>query len=153
MENEKPAGFWIRMAEVIIDLILLASTELVIVFSTLFEMGKSSIDTAILLFDLLILILITIPIVYFAIMPASKCQGTFGKLFLKLKIVDQNGDRLYIENLYCVFWLYTKLLIYQNWLYHDCIYKGEKGLHDRIAGTYVVKKQKAESEKKLQHIM
>ncbi len=81
-------------------------------------------------------------IIYCCIMEASSFQGTFGKVFLDIKVTDETGNQLtftksLIRNA-------TKILSYIIialgfiWVLFD---KERRGWHDMIAKTYVIKKE------------
>ncbi len=76
---------------------------------------------------------------YFIVMEAGPGQGTFGKQFLRIKVVDENGERIsyrtsLIRSLSKI--LSAVLLLIG---YFMIIFDVKKqGLHDRIAKTYVV---------------
>ncbi len=82
-------------------------------------------------------------IIYSTIMDASKFEGSFGKYFMGLKVVDEYGDRLnikqsFIRNFskaisYFVLWLGF------IWILFD---PKRQGWHDKIAKTLVVEDEK-----------
>lgn len=76
---------------------------------------------------------------YFIVMEAGPRQGTYGKQLLKIKVVDENGNRIsyrisVIRSLSKIISAIILLIGFLMILFDD----KKQGLHDRIAGTYVV---------------
>jgi uncharacterized RDD family membrane protein YckC len=85
------AGFWKRVAAFLIDYFLLVIPSIIIlVLARIIFTGGSYNDLGIIerLFVALVFWL------YFSIMESSKLQGTIGKLVLKIKVTDLNGERI-----------------------------------------------------------
>lgn len=88
----------------------------------------------------MILLAIAAPILYEAYMVSSPRQATFGKMAMKIKVVDENGQRLtfgsslgralikYVSSNLCILlWLWP--------LFND----KEQSLHDLVVKGYVVR--------------
>ena len=80
-------------------------------------------------------------------MEASEYQGTFGKYFLNMKVVDKNGRRIqisksFIRTIVYMFQVYIPIINWFSWLLFLVIVFTEEnqGLHDISAETYVVSK-------------
>lgn len=77
---------------------------------------------------------------YYAIMESSPCQATLGKMAIGAKVVDQNGNRLSFARATGREWskfLSSLILLFGYFMvgWDD----RKQGLHDKIAGTFVVK--------------
>jgi uncharacterized RDD family membrane protein YckC len=143
------AGFWIRVVAYLIDAVLLGipTSILFAVFgggiSALVGSNQdpSTINVAALFGALgtVILIVLAIHFCYFIFMESSEKQATVGKMVLSLKVTDVNGRRISIGQ--SVGRTLSKLL--SSILYIGYIMVGvtekKQGLHDMIAGTFVVR--------------
>lgn len=157
--NTNYAGFWMRFVAIIIDGIIIGVAQSFIFVPILAALGlgfASSAETMdfsdpeqaagmIASIGALIggywILSLSIQILYFSFMEASKFQATLGKMALGLKVTDINGGKLdfgkaFIRNL-------SKILSYMI-LFIGYIMAGftekKQGLHDMIASTLVVKK-------------
>jgi uncharacterized RDD family membrane protein YckC len=77
---------------------------------------------------------------YFAVMESSSKQGTLGKMVLKLKVTDLNGNRLGFGRAtgrYFAKWI-NSFALYVGWIIAGFTAR-KQGLHDFIAGTLVLK--------------
>lgn len=74
-------GFFIRAVAYIVDLIILAIVNFII---------KAIIGRT----DLYYALTVIIPLIYFVIMESSKTQGSLGKMLLKIKVVNEAGDKM-----------------------------------------------------------
>ncbi len=93
---------------------------------------------------------ILIWIFYSIIMDASKYQGTYGKINMKIKVVDENGNRItlaksIIRNLSKIL-SYIVLMLGFIWVLFN---KERRGWHDMIANTYIIKGVKIQNEEEL----
>jgi Predicted membrane protein/domain len=85
------AGFWRRVAAYLIDYFLLIIPSIVIlIFARILFSGGSDNDLG---FSEKLAVIIFFWL-YFSIMESSKLQGTIGKLTLKIKVTDINGERI-----------------------------------------------------------
>jgi uncharacterized RDD family membrane protein YckC len=88
-------------------------------------------------------LLIVIPVInfiYHILMESSAKQGTYGKQILKIKVCDLQGDRISVvhaagRNAAKIFSILT---LFTGYLY-SFFNKQQQCLHDRIAGTLVMK--------------
>ncbi len=86
--SEKFAGFWLRLAAYLIDLVLLwVPCSL---FRWLFEQQEFSVQFELL--DLAQVILLCS--LYYGFLESSKYQGTVGKIVLRLRVTDMWGNRI-----------------------------------------------------------
>lgn len=123
----KYAGFWTRFGAYIIDMLVLLIPYLIIVAITGDFVGLL---LAILLFW-----------AYFAYFESSEKQATLGKQALGLMVIDLNGNRLDFTKATI---RYFSKLIFGGILLIGYILIGftekKQGLHDMIAGTFVIHK-------------
>ena len=122
------AGFWIRAAAYIVDLVILFLIGLCSTFFT----GEDS--------PAHLLVSFLIAWGYTAGLTSSHFQGTLGKKVLGLKVVDLNGSRISFAH-ESGRWLAEILsFIILGIGYLMIAFNSKKqGLHDQIAGTYVIK--------------
>jgi uncharacterized RDD family membrane protein YckC len=141
-------GFWIRLVAFILDGIIISIavvlTFLVLVStaSNLFGEG-AAVGTVVLLFILSFFGLL----LYKPLMEASEYQGTFGKYYLGMKIVDSQGERItmtasFIRTLAYLAQTAIPLLslITSFLLLMIGFTEYKQGVHDIAAKTYVVSK-------------
>lgn len=78
---------------------------------------------------------------YFPIFESSKYQGSIGKILLKVKVVDKEGNRLSFGHAVArsTFKLLSSLMFCIGFLM-IALTKNKQGLHDIFAETYVVDK-------------
>lgn len=154
---DKYAGFWKRFLALIIDGIVIWVLQAFIIVPILGLVGfsiatappdMSDPDAAMGMVASIIaaagaiwLVVITIQVLYFSFMEASKYQGTLGKMALGIVVTDVNGGKLdftkaLVRNLCKLISNFTLLIGY--------IIAGftakKQALHDMIAGTLVVNK-------------
>jgi uncharacterized RDD family membrane protein YckC len=124
----KYAGFWIRLVALVIDCIIIVPLNNYI----LSYIGDGSI--------LRILVPNLIWWVYTAGLTSSSLQATLGKKILGLKVVDLNGSRISFGKATGRFLasILSGLILGIGYLMVAFNPK-KQGLHDQIAGTYVVK--------------
>jgi len=141
-------GFWIRVFAFIIDSIVLGvavwgcAIVFGIFFGSLFGEDAGFGAAIIVLFAASIATLF-----YKPLMEASEYQGTFGKYFLCMKVVDKNGRRIttansFIRTIVFMLQVYIPMINWFSWLVLLMISFTEEnqGLHDMAAETYVVSK-------------
>jgi len=124
----KYAGFWIRLVALVIDCIIIVPLNNYI----LSYIGDGSI--------LRILVPNMIWWVYTAGLTSSSLQATLGKKILGLKVVDLNGNQISFGKATGRFLasILSGLILGIGYLMVAFNPK-KQGLHDQIAGTYVVK--------------
>lgn len=93
--------------------------------------------------NLAIAAVLIIPLLYFPLFEGSKYQATLGKLIMKIKVVDINGERVSFGQAWGRF--LAKIISYQIFFAGFIIIaftKKKQGLHDIIAKTYVINNNK-----------
>ena len=142
-------GFWIRTVAAILDgfIILFFWMFTFFLVFTVGNTGLLSDSDVILSFIILVLTLAIVGIIYKPIMETSDYQGTFGKYFLGMKIVNQNGQKIDLRTslirtlVYFSQTLIPWLNLLTVWLLLLIGFTDHKqGLHDIAAKTYVVSK-------------
>ena len=142
-------GFWIRFLAAMIDFVLIffAVVAGAIVFGIF--IGSLFGEDAGFGAGFLVLIIVGLAaqLLYKPLMEGSEYQGTFGKHFLNMKVVDKNGRRIAMSTSFIrtlVFLLQTSIPVISwfSWLALFVIaFTDEKqGLHDFAADTYVISK-------------
>lgn len=133
------AGFWIRLAATIIDALLL----MIVTFPILIAIyGREYFDnTNVIVGSADIVISWVFPVVATLVFWLKK-QATPGKLLLSLKIVDATTGRAphptqYMVRYLAYFLSAMMLLLGFLWIGID---RRKQGLHDKLAGTVVVRK-------------
>ena len=148
MQSSPFKGFWIRALAFMIDSVALGVAVWVcaIVFGIFF--GSLFGEDAGFGAGFLVFIIASFAtLLYKPLMEASEYQGTFGKHFLGMKIVDKNGRRIttgksFIRTLVFMVQVYIPIINWVSWLLLLMIvFTGQnQGLHDVAAETYVVSK-------------
>lgn len=88
-----------------------------------------------------LLISITCDWIYFCLMESSKYQATIGKRLLGVMVVDKDYERITYARANTRYWgkLLSGLLLGLGYLMAFS-HEKRQAMHDRMAGTYVVKK-------------
>lgn len=142
--NESYAGFWLRFAALLIDLIVAITivTVFIMIFSLNFINASSDeeIESEIIVFYFFLHVGV---ILYFSLMESSKFQATLGKRAVGIYVTDLSGKK--ISFLRALGRHFSKLLsavtIYIGFLM-AAFTDQKQGLHDIIAGTLVLKGNK-----------
>ena len=125
------AGFWIRVGAYLIDAILLAVINWIVMFAVA---TAGSIEMVMVAY----VVSLCINIAYFAGMESSEKQATLGKMAVGIKVGDQNGEKLSFLNAFGRYW--AKVVAFLI-LFIGVIMVGfdenKQGLHDKLANTYV----------------
>lgn len=138
MENQEYAGFWIRFGAVLIDLVVIAIVfwvPLTLIYGEEYWIGDQFYHG---FWDLIFsYILPFVATVWFWL----RFFGTPGKMALRLKIVDANtGSKLSLGQAIGRYFAYIvaaiPLLLGYIWVGID---KRKQGLHDKLAGTVVIR--------------
>ena len=142
-------GFWIRVLATIIDGVLIAvalvavGLVFAIFFGSLFG-GEAGFSAGLIMF---VLTAIAAQLLYKPLMESSEYQGTLGKHFLNIKVVDKHGRRItrtksFIRTVVYLLHTIIPVIGWFTWLLFIMIaFTEEKqGLHDIAAETYVVSK-------------
>ena len=157
--NTNYAGFWMRFVAIIIDGIIIGVAQSFIFVPILAALGLGFASSAenmdfsdpgqaagmIASITALIggywILSLSIQVLYFSFMEASKFQATLGKMALGLKVTDLNGGKLdfakaFIRNLSKIL---SNITMFIGYIMAGFTEK-KQGLHDMIASTLVVKK-------------
>ena len=139
-------GFWIRLVALFLDMVIITIGVVIIFFVLTFTADSLfGEEAAIGTFLILLLLFVFAMLLYKPLMEASEYQGTFGKYFLGMKIVNQKGERItmtasFIRSIVYLLQTSIPFLNIVSWLALLMIgfteYK--HGLHDIASGTYVV---------------
>jgi uncharacterized RDD family membrane protein YckC len=148
------AGFWIRFLATLIDSAVLTVVMLPIVILAFVLLGVAGAATsmtrrgpdaaanaAVLVFTLVVApTFMAIAWFYEAKMTSSAKQATLGKIALGLKVIDKEGKRL--SFMHATGRYFAKMInnftFYVGWIMAGFTER-KQGLHDIIAGTYVIK--------------
>ncbi len=127
-------GFWRRAWAAIIDWILINLILLGVGVLLSNEVKSTFVFSEGLVF------LVT-SLAYSSILESSKEQATLGKMFFKLKVTDETGNRIHFAQalLRNVSKILSFLLIFIGYIM-IAFTKKKQGLHDMIAKTLIVKK-------------
>ncbi len=140
------AGFWIRFIAYIIDSILLAIAGGILVFVTGLGIGIGAIisggtaeETEIVAGIFGFIINITLSLIYYVVFVGAKGQ-TPGKMVLGLKIIQISGEEMTYGRAF-LRWIgyWVSFLIMGIGFLMIAFSREKQGLHDKIAGTYVVR--------------
>jgi uncharacterized RDD family membrane protein YckC len=130
------AGFWLRLVAYLIDWVIVE----VVVWAATFVVaaGGSDEETMNLVAGGIGLLL---GLLYWAILESSPRQATLGKMAVGLKVTDLQGNRISFARAIgrTLAKLLSTLIFMIGWLMAGWTEK-KQGLHDKIAGTLVVKK-------------
>lgn len=142
LRNNTPAGFWIRVLANIIDSFVLSVpiglVHLMIGFNALAT--DSYIYSSGYFIGLLISYAISIG--YYGLLTSSKNQATLGKMAVGIKVIGGNGERISLLRAFGRFLAtYLSGIFYIGYIMVG-ITNRKRGLHDFIANTYVVYKDK-----------
>ena len=134
------AGFWLRVAAYILDIIVIYAVIFIIALSVssnsiVFE--ESANDA---FWPAYLLLWIAI-MCYFPIMESSKWQATLGKRVVGIIVTDLNGDRISFGKALArlISKLVSAMIVYIGFIMAGFTEK-KQGLHDMIASTLVIKK-------------
>ena len=160
--EEKPvrvryAGFWLRFVAYLIDYLLLEIVGFIIsipfigaiIFSAFTIADSNSFNEktvfgiAGILGAVFMLVIITILLgwLYFALMEASKNQGTLGKMALGLKVTDMKGQRISFGRATGRYFgkIISGMIFMIGYILAGLTEK-KQALHDMMAGCLVVRK-------------
>ena len=131
------AGFWKRFAAFVIDLIIIFTLDVISWLLLGFQYSDwtgSAKDTG-------TLVGVLIAWIYFATFESSAKQATLGKMALRIKVTDMEGNRIGFGT---ATWRYFGRIISAGIFFIGYIMvaftKKKQGLHDLIAGCLVVNK-------------
>jgi uncharacterized RDD family membrane protein YckC len=130
--NRNYAGFWIRVGASVVDAIVLIIVQLPIMYTMYDGWLSASADG---FYNIISSIL---GVVYYAGMESSSTQATLGKMAVRIKVGDEQGNRISFPN---ALGRYLAKIISAILLLIGFMMVGwdnkKQGLHDKIAGTYV----------------
>ena len=140
------AGFWFRTLAAIVDSLLCQIAAVLLVVPLGFALGASmagkstpsEIETAAQTMGFVVGFLINW--LWFTLAESSNWQASIGKKMVGLKVTDENGDRISFGKANARYWskILSALIFFVGFLM--VAFTGKKqGLHDKIAGTIVVK--------------
>lgn len=132
MNDQKFSGMWRRLSAYLIDFFLVsfAFCLLLCIFYTQFYLS---------LFLVFSFNFSLLSWLYFALMESSCLQATLGKRLLRIKVVDEHGNRLSFKR--------ASLRFFSKWLSAMTLWIGfimitfsrkKQALHDKLVSTYVV---------------
>lgn len=136
--DTKPIGFWARVVASFIDAIVTIVAAVIVAFVVGMFVGVIGGNPE--LFGQLVGIVTSW--LYCALMESSEAQATLGKLVIGAKVVDANGERLTFGRA-----TGRHFAKYISWLLLCVGYimvafdERKRGLHDMMAGTYVVSRR------------
>ncbi len=141
LQNIVYAGFWNRLLAMILDgFILSVSAVIIALVTAVFFHNKTVIEGV----GLLIFI---VSIIYYIEMEASSYQATIGKLLMGIKVVDLTGNKISVGRSAGRFFSKYISSIFLIGFLMQPFTKKKQALHDMIAGTLVIKTQKASAGK------
>lgn len=142
------AGFWKRAAALLIDATIVTAVNYALLIALALALSIDPMST----FDpqfasttsgafmaLAYLAYPVISLLYYVTMESSSSQATLGKMAIGIKVVNRAGGRMgrgnalgrWVSHLLCYFTLYIGYLV-------AAFTERKQGLHDMVAGTYVV---------------
>lgn len=149
-QSSNYAGFWIRTFAGIIDYVFFSVFTLIIVpflnpliiYPIIFLLPKTITDSELqnLGQGIGFIVVLLIMWLWFAIPESSKWQATIGKKILGLKVTDEYGERIELSKATKRFWskIMSALILCIGFIMVGFTKKNQ-GLHDKIAGTLVIK--------------
>jgi len=145
-QTSRYAGFWYRTLAWIIDSVIIMVAGLIIALPLGFALGasmpekSSAIEIVSAAKALGNLEAIFINWLYFTISESSPWQATLGKKLLRIKVTDEEGNRIGFGKANGRYWskILSSLILCIGFIMVAFTEK-KQGLHDKIAGTFVFK--------------
>lgn len=133
--NLNYAGFWIRVAAIIIDGIILWLVNFILSLIMMGGFTSTEIDSS---FYLYFSVAIIIYVFYFPVMESSEKQATLGKMAVGIKVGNSKGERLSFMNALGRFFakILSNITLYIGYMMAGWDPK-KQALHDKLANTYV----------------
>lgn len=132
--NPNYSGFWIRVGAYLIDAICLLIVQVVIAFIATGSSGLTGNKN-----PYITILNLIIGITYFAGMESSSYQGTLGKMACGIKVTDMEGNRISLGKATGrYFSKFISAIILGIGFFMVGFDDKKQGLHDKIAGTFVV---------------
>jgi uncharacterized RDD family membrane protein YckC len=139
------AGFWRRFAAWVIDsiIIVLADFLLGFIIGIIWSFISSGLDEIVkesVIYTVGFIIGFIVPWLYFALMESSEKQATLGKMALKIKVTDLDGNKISFGRASARFWskILSGFILCVGYLIAGWT-KKKQALHDIIAKTLVIK--------------
>ena len=140
------AGFWVRFGAVVIDTVVLGLAGVILAIITVIAIVLVSPDTFLdtllsPVFAILSQIVMNIlSAAYFVFMHSSSKQATLGKMAMGLKVTDLDGEQIGVGKsfLRAIGTFVSAALLMIGYLM-VAFTERKQGLHDKIAGTLVVR--------------
>ncbi len=121
------AGFWIRVVASIIDSVLFIVPGYLVTLVVAPGMLQNN-------------IILVLFVIYNGFFYSSAWQATIGKKLLGMKVVDENGDKIsFLRGVGRTVSQFFSFIILFIGFFMVGWNKKKRGLHDMIAGTYVIK--------------
>jgi uncharacterized RDD family membrane protein YckC len=144
MQNRAYVGFGKRLLAYLVDMILfmivvtLISTVVTFLMFNTSDNPQESLKSYSTMMNIFIPLLL---LLYFALMESSAKQGTLGKMLMKIKVINAEGERLskkdaFIRNIA----RYLSGIILGLGYIMIMFTKEKQSLHDKLAKTYVIAK-------------
>lgn len=137
------AGFWMRTAALLLDTILLFIiwVSLILLSPALGIDLQAVLGSSTGFFSPLNMTLYILPLIYFAGMESSAGGGTFGKRAVRIRVVDENGQRITFGKAVGRYLgkILSGLLFLFGYLMAGFT-RRKQGLHDMMSGTLVIQK-------------
>ena len=136
-------GFWRRLAAMVLDAIMIGLTMGVITFVLDLVLNIRSHSGAAMFNHFVNVLQVIVSWAYFALMESSAQQGTFGKVVMGLQVTDLEGRRITLKKAtirYAAKFLSSVILMIGYLMVAFTARK--QGLHDKIAGTLVVRNRR-----------
>ena len=142
-EPSRFGGFWIRVVAYLIDAIILgvANSILSSIFISSYSAFPDPNDPVVMAAAFSNSILgMAVGWLYFALMESSKRQATLGKMALNMRVTGLQGERISFLNATGRYFgkILSAIILLIGFIMVAFSDK-KQGLHDRLAGTYVVK--------------
>jgi uncharacterized RDD family membrane protein YckC len=139
------AGFWTRFGAMIIDGIIVAIAQGILsglTVGSVFLGNRASIEEGLgTRIMILYIIVIAVQWLYYSLTESSTSQATLGKMAVGIKVTDEQGGRISFGQATARFFskLISGLILFIG--YFMMLWSDKRQcLHDKIAGTLVVKK-------------
>ena len=149
------AGFLVRFVAYLIDCVIIGFVIAILMIPAMGLMfgagvmasssnrsGSGLAVISMLLMLVIFLIALVVVVVYYAWFESSKYMGTPGKMVMKLKVTDVNGNRISFVTallrfivksvLNQIFWVGSLFILFND---------KKQGLYDMLLGTYVLRKE------------
>lgn len=152
-QSSPHAGFWLRLAAILVDGILIGAVNSIVMTPLLgqtFRMAVSAESGDLTQFDLMAwittfivsnIVVTVISWLYFAFMESGSMQGTLGKKLLGIKVTDMEGGRIGFGRATGRYFgkILSGMIFMVGFLMAGFTEK-KQALHDMLARTLVVKR-------------